>query len=350
MADPYFSELKYYGNRNDDFIEVVVDGGTDVSLITVTVYNSNGSVKSSKALGTEVNTIAGKDVYVINSDGSDFNGLNKYGAVSVETNGTVHQFLSFDHGSTVTATAGAAYGLESRIIGQTGSGESLETINQGATYITKTEPNSGIIPCFVRGTHIETSTGAKKVEDLRAGDLVKTQNGGLVTAHLILSTNVSARRLSLNPKLRPICITAGCLGLGLPARDLYLSPQHRVLVTSPIVQRMFGELDALVAATKLTALPGIYQVQDCDEVEYFHIITQRHEILISDGVFSESFLVGPQTAFILTPEQLCEVSTLFPNASETYTHQVPACFIPCGKHQKKLVLRHAKNNRSIVSF
>jgi hypothetical protein len=348
MADPYISEIKYLGGAAVDFIEVVVDGGTNVANITVTIYNSDGSVRSTNPLGVKVTTIAGKDVYVIDSGSPSFNGLGNSNAISIDTGGTVHSYLSLHDRPSITATAGPANGMSSTPLGKAGSGKSLETNDGGATYTTQDTPNSGVIPCFASGTRIETSVGLKNVEDLRSGDLLKTQSGKFVAAKLILSTKVSARLLSQNPKLRPICITAGCLGLGLPTRDLLLSPQHRVLISSPIVKRMFGEQGALVAAIRLTALPGIFQIADSDTVEYFHIITPNHEILISEGVLTESFLLGPETFNILSPDQMNEVASLFPKLISSHAAQPSARYIPPNKLQRKLIMRHAKNSRSIV--
>jgi hypothetical protein len=346
MADPYVSEVKYLGGASLDFIEIAVDGGTDVSNITVTVYNPNGSVRSVNVLGTKVATIAGKDVYVIDAASSaTFNGLNKSGGVSVDTAGTVHQFISFNDGPPVNATGGAASGTTSTQIGQAGAGESLETSDGGTSYVTQTTPNDGSIPCFARGTRLATSDGMKRVEELQSGDVLINQSGQPVPVQLILSTKVGPRRLAHAPKLHPICLSAGCLGVGLPMRDLCLSPQHRVLVTSPIVQRMFGASAALIAAKRLTTLPGIYQMTDVTQIEYFHVITENHEVLMSEGVPSESFLIGPQTQHILDADQLDELNALFPNLLEQHT---PASLIPPTKQQKKLIQRHAKNNRPII--
>jgi len=90
-----------------DFVEIAVDEGTNVSNITVTIYNSNGSIRSVNALETYVSTNAGRDVYIISTaSSSTFNGLNKAGAVALSDNGTVVQFISFDDGAPVTATEG----------------------------------------------------------------------------------------------------------------------------------------------------------------------------------------------------------------------------------------------------
>ena len=41
---------------------------------------------------------------------------------------------------------------------------------------------------------------------------------------------------------------------------------------------MFGTSEALIAAIKLTALPGIYVDEEASEVEYFHILFDSHEV------------------------------------------------------------------------
>ncbi|MEL7206204.1 MAG: hypothetical protein AAGL19_18630, partial [Pseudomonadota bacterium] len=73
MPDPFISEVKYRGGANEDFIEIAVDAGTDVSDIQVTVYRSNGTVRSTSDLSDVTpTTVNGRDVYtLVNGDASD---------------------------------------------------------------------------------------------------------------------------------------------------------------------------------------------------------------------------------------------------------------------------------------
>lgn len=73
-----------------------------------------------------------------------------------------------------------------------------------------------------------------------------------------------------------------------------VSRQHRMLVRSKVAERMFGRPDALVSAIKLTALPGIYVDDQVEEVEYFHILFDQHEIVWAEGAPSESMFAGPE--------------------------------------------------------
>ena len=52
------------------------------------------------------------------------------------------------------------------------------------------------------------------------------------------------------PKVQPVRILAGALGHGMPQRDLLVSRQHRMLVSSAICERMFGLEQVLVSAIK----------------------------------------------------------------------------------------------------
>lgn len=254
MADPYLSEIKYLGAGNVDFIEVAVSAGTDVSNVQIVIYNSNGTVRSTDSLGVKITTIAGKDVYVIDkATAANFVGLHKFGAVALANNGTVLSFVSFNDGSPVTATAGPANGLTSTQIGQAGSGESLETTDGGATYSTQTGPNSGTVPCFVTGSMIRCEFGDVAVENLKVGDRVVSCDNGLQEIRWI-----GQKPATGNHHQRPVCIPKGVFGQNSPNRDLYVSPNHRVLLEDARFSLLFGDAEVLVAAKFLTSDPAIY--------------------------------------------------------------------------------------------
>ncbi|MDT9702188.1 Hint domain-containing protein, partial [Streptomyces sp. P17] len=96
-------------------------------------------------------------------------------------------------------------------------------------------------------------------------------------------TATDAAALAANPHLRPVRIRAGALGAGVPARDLVVSPQHRVLLRSGIARRMFGASEVLVAAKQLLALDGVELASDLDSVTYVHFLFDRHQIVQSEG-------------------------------------------------------------------
>lgn len=346
MPAPYFSEIRYLGNGATDFIEVAVDAGTDVSNFFVTVYRPNGTIRTSDSLsGMSFTTIAGRDVYVIERAGpSNFNGISTTQAVSLSDGATVHSFVSFsDTAATVTATTGPANGLTSTEIGIAGAGTSLETIDHGATYYTQATPNAGTIPCLTNGTLVQTQHGDVLVEDLCAGALLKTMDGTFKPLRKQLSTTVTAKQMHANPKLYPIRICAHALGNGLPKRDLLVSRQHRMLVESPIVKRMFAQDSVLIPAVKLLSLPGVYIERSLESVDYFHLLLDEHDVIYAEGAPTESLLLRAEALKALSDEVLEEIRTLFPEVLSAATDQSAARLIPRNRQQKNLIARHAKN-------
>ena len=190
---------------------------------------------------------------------------------------------------------------------------------------------------------IKTIQGAKSVEDLESGDLVLTMDNGYQPLRLALSRRVGAKILADNPKLLPVTITAGALGNNIPERDLQTSRQHRMVISSNIVERIFDTREVLVSAINLLELPGIYVDADITEVEYFHLVFDDHQIVFANGAPSESFYPGEEGLKALTPEAYEEFTTLFSEEQLIDIRSQPARYIPEGKQQKKLIARHYKN-------
>ncbi|WP_457648714.1 Hint domain-containing protein [Profundibacter sp.] len=209
--------------------------------------------------------------------------------------------------------------------------------------------NYSDVTCFVRGTRIRTASGELPVEDLRAGMMVETLDAGLQKLRLVLQREISAMELAENPKLRPVLMPAGSLGNGLPLRDLRVSRQHRMLVSSPVVQRMFGQNGVLVSAIKLAALPGICVDMQTPRVEYFHLLFDDHQVVFAEGTPSESQYTGELALNALPQEAVEEIFEILPQVARLDYQSKPARLIPEDRRQKRLVERHVKNGRAAVS-
>lgn len=220
--------------------------------------------------------------------------------------------------------------------------------NQERTSHTNNNPYSEYHACFTQGTMILTAQGEQPVESLCPGDLVETQDGGLKPVRLVLSQKIAPQRLAQNPDLRPVRICAGSMGMGVPHRDLSVSPQHRMLVESPISHRMFGTRAVLVAARKLTAVAGIHVDHDQTDVTYIHLVFDDHEIIQANGAPTESFYPGPAALRALNPAARSEIYAIFPQLLEMQLPN-PARPIPKGAAQKKLMQRHVKNAKTLLS-
>jgi hypothetical protein len=145
-------------------------------------------------------------------------------------------------------------------------------------------------------------------------------------------------------------IRAGALGQDLPATDLVLSRQHRVLVRSRIAQRLFGAAEVLVPAVKLTDLPGIEIVTAPETVEYWHILFDEHHVVFSNGAPTESLFTGREALKAVSPEARDEILLLFPRITDPdFNPELARPIPPKGKHIARLVSCHRKNSKDLLT-
>lgn len=228
-----------------------------------------------------------------------------------------------------------------------GTGTSIQSIN-----VTSVSPQNytGLFQnalqdfvCFAAGTAIRTPDGDRPVETLTAGDLVMTMDDGPQPIQWI-----GINRVAVNERLTPVRIRAGALGEGLPSHDLIVSRQHRMLIRSKIVQRMFNTSEVLVAAKSLLDLEGVELVQGCHHVTYCHILFGKHHVIFANDAPSESLLPGPQAMEMMGDDARAEVLEIFPNWLDDTHHPEAARMIPRGRQQKTLSRRHQKNHLPAV--
>ncbi len=222
------------------------------------------------------------------------------------------------------------------------------SFNGDGTYNPVGVPYDDIVPCFAKGTLIATTTGQVAVEDLALGDLILTMDHGPQPIRWIGNRKIDLSRPAA-ATLRPIRIKAGALGAGSPTRDLIVSPQHRILVRSKIAQRMFGAVEVLVAAKQLLQLEGIDIAHDMNEVDYFHILFDQHQIIISDGAETESLYTGPEALKSVGQAACEEIFAIFPELKEEDYKPTAARQILSGRSARKLAVRHRQNFRALVS-
>ncbi len=171
--------------------------------------------------------------------------------------------------------------------------------------------DASVTPCFTPGTAIATPTGARMVEDLCVGDKVLTRDNGIQKIRWIGARRVSTRELANQPHLKPVLIHKGSLGNDLPERDMMLSPNHRVLVASNRTALYFEEREVLAAAKHLINHRDIREVNSTS-VTYIHFMFDQHEVVLSNGAWSESFQPGDKSLKSLGNAQRGEILDLFP--------------------------------------
>lgn len=243
------------------------------------------------------------------------------------------------------------------VLVQTSSGQLVFLYPEGApnllgavALITDIRPVDYTFPggiiCFTEGTLIRTRHGDVPVEELHPGMQVWTRDAGLQEIAWTGSRTLSAARLAVEPHRRPVLIRKDALGPGLPARDLTVSPQHRMLVGSRIAQRMFDDSEVLVAAKHLTAIPGIEEAPWRLGVTYVHFLCADHQVVMSEGACSESLHTGPEALKALSDIAQRELLDLFPELalmSPAAPARPAARRLLNGREGRKLAQRHAQN-------
>ena len=211
-------------------------------------------------------------------------------------------------GDTVTLNTGQTVQLNADgTITVIGNGD-VEDYNFNYTISDGIDSDTGFVnvdafPCFVTGTLIAVPGGHRPVETLQPGDLVLTRDEGAQPLRWTGQRTVAARGA-----MAPIRIEAGTLG---DHDTLLLSPQHRVLLRNGHAELLFGEPEVLVAAKHLVNDATIRPVPG-GEVTYVHLMFDRHQILTSAGLETESFLPGPQATDTLDQPIIDEIRTIFP--------------------------------------
>ena len=195
-----------------------------------------------------------------------------------------------------------------------------------------------IVPCFTPGTMIATDRGEVDVDTLAVGDRVLTMDHGYQEIRWIGRRDLGAADLARLPKLRPVLIAKDALGEGMPARDLRVSPQHRLLLRGARAELLTGEAEVLAPAVHFVGRPGVARDAAAAGVRYIHLMFDRHEIVRSNGLWSESFQPGAATLSSLDDAVREELFTLFPGLSVPGAVPYPAARLTLKRYEVRPIL------------
>ena len=170
---------------------------------------------------------------------------------------------------------------------------------------------SRIVPCFTPGSRIATPKGERLAETITVGDRILTRDHGIQTVSWAGHRSLAADELKAAPELRPVLISAGSLGADQPERDMLVSPHHRMLLVSDVAREHFGESEVLVAAKDMTKMPGVKTV-NVPSINYLQFLFDRHEVILADGTWTESFHPNDYSLKGVVPEQREELFKICP--------------------------------------
>lgn len=165
--------------------------------------------------------------------------------------------------------------------------------------------------CFTPGTLVATPKGERLVQDLQIGDRVITRDNGIQEIRWLSRRDMLGTELTRSPHLKPVFIRQGALGNGLPERDMMVSQNHRMLVASDQTALYFDDREVLVSAKHLTGVSGVH-IADVMHTTYIHFLFDQHEVVLTDGTWTESFQPADHSLKGIGNAQRNEIYELFP--------------------------------------
>jgi hypothetical protein len=205
------------------------------------------------------------------------------------------------------------------------------SVNGQQVSVSITDTSTSSIPiCFARGTLIHTANQATSVESLTIGSKVQNKSGGIAKCRWIGYQRRTPEFAQFQDYL-PVKISAGALDDNLPLRDLYLSPDHAVLVDSHLIH-----------AKALINGKTIVQMTEWEgDIEYYHIETEAHEIIYAEGVPCETFIDNVSREQF---DNYAEYQALYPN-----TRMMKELPLPRVKFKRQLPLAIRQRLESRIS-
>jgi Ca2+-binding RTX toxin-like protein len=302
------------GSGND-----VIEGGAGAD----TIHGGEGDDTLTGGDGDDVlSGGAGDDLFAF-ADGHGSNIVTDFDMGDADSDGFTNDQLDV---SELTDADGNPIRTHDVAVSDDGSGNAILTFPDNTTVtLHGVDPNtldagtlySMGVPCFVTGTRIATPGGPRAVESLKPGDLVSTFDGGALPVVWAARSDLDAETLAQQPGLRPVRIRAGALG---NARDILLSPQHRVALGAS--QRPEGFVPARWLAEDGD---GRFRVAKGKRaVSYVHLMLARHAVVLAEGAPVESFYPGPQALAALDVFARAGLFLRFP-ALSTIRSRADAC-------------------------
>ena len=297
-----------------DIGTVVNSGGTEAAFFGVTsaaVVMSGGNLSASDTLISSTVSNGGSATigFYANANGLTLlAGATEYVGLSFSP-GTVTGTV-FNSGATIDATAVAYNSGGSGTISNTGLLTVTETAGTFTQQLAGSYSQYKVVlasdgaagtaitladaACYCPGTRIAIPGGEAPIETLSIGDPTKTASGQIRPIKWIGRRSYAGRFLGAGSDMIPILFKAGSLDDGIPARDLYVSAMHAMLVDG-----------VLMPACGLVNGATILRCTDMAQIEYLHIELESHDLLLAEGTPSETFID-------------CDNRAMFQNAAEFY--------------------------------
>ncbi|MCR9275096.1 MULTISPECIES: Hint domain-containing protein [Mameliella] len=156
------------------------------------------------------------------------------------------------------------------------------TLSAVTQAITQTGDDANVYNCFLTGTRIATPDGSRRIETLAHGDLILAADGRALPLRWLARMEVRPQAVNKPIGRLPIRIAAGALGSELPKRDLYVSPDHALVLDGMLVNASALINHSDIRMMRASEAPASFT--------YWHVELDAHEIILANGIPTESFV------------------------------------------------------------
>jgi hypothetical protein len=197
------------------------------------------------------------------------------------------------------------------------------------TVVSKIAKDAGLIQAgafgLCAGANLRTPCGSRRIENIRKGDLIVTRDNGLQPVRLVWRRTVTHAEITADPSLAPVRLKPRAVGPMMPQRDLLVGGAHRVLIPGWRLEDVPDTMACLIPARDLAGVnDAAYIDRSADEVTYFNIVFDHHQVFTANGLPVESFLPAPSTMCALSRDVSDDITRLFPELLKSPSAYPPA--------------------------
>ncbi|ARW10056.1 Hint domain-containing protein [Acetobacter ascendens] len=153
---------------------------------------------------------------------------------------------------------------------------SVTTITTDGTY-------SDTFVCFLKDSLIKTENGSVPVQNIVPGEMISVFINGAEeqkevvwagTAHVVVNANLPEDQAGY-----PVRILKDAFAENVPCKDMLITSEHCLFVEG-----------SFVPARMLVNSRSIYYDTTITSYDYYHIETEKHSVIMADGILTESYL------------------------------------------------------------
>ena len=143
--------------------------------------------------------------------------------------------------------------------------------------------------------NVRTPCGARRIENVRPGDLIVTRDNGLQSVRMVWTRSVTAADIAADPSLAPVRLKPRAIGPMMPQRDLLVAGAHRILVPGFRLADVPDRKSWLIAARDIAeASDSAYIDKSVGDMTFYNLVFSDHQAFSAHGLPVESYL--PSTA------------------------------------------------------